>query len=197
MITNKDILIKSGAEKTHYRAGELIFEEGKLPIYYFQIISGRVKLNNYDETGREFIQGIFSKGESFGESTLFTDFNYPINAITMWETTVFRLSRKKFLNLMIEFPELSLTFTKSMAERLYFKYVMLFNNTCNPSKKLMGLLNYFKSVHSKKEPFAYEIPFTRQQIADFTGLRVETVVRTIKKLYEERLLSIKNGKIYI
>jgi CRP-like cAMP-binding protein len=42
----------------------------------------------------------------------------------------------------------------------------------------------------------FTVPFTRQQIADMTGLRVETVIRSIKNLEQQRLLSIdEQGKI--
>jgi CRP-like cAMP-binding protein len=34
------------------------------------------------------------------------------------------------------------------------------------------------------------VPFTRQQLADMTGLRVETVIRTIKMME-------KNGKLFL
>lgn len=40
------------------------------------------------------------------------------------------------------------------------------------------------------------IPFTRQEIANFTGLRVETVIRTIKRMEEAAIVEIKNRKIY-
>ena len=38
---------------------------------------------------------------------------------------------------------------------------------------------------------------TRQQIANMTGLRVETVIRTIRHLNEIGSLDIVNGKVFI
>ncbi|MCD9616043.1 helix-turn-helix domain-containing protein [Chryseobacterium gleum] len=32
-----------------------------------------------------------------------------------------------------------------------------------------------------RKKYSFKVPFTRQQIADLTGMRVETVIRTIKK----------------
>lgn len=46
----------------------------------------------------------------------------------------------------------------------------------------------------KKHSFL--VPYTRQQIADLIGLRVETVIRTIKKMETENLLLIDHSKIY-
>lgn len=43
----------------------------------------------------------------------------------------------------------------------------------------------------------YEVSLTRQQLADLTGLRVETVIRTIKNLATKKKLEIINRKIFI
>jgi CRP-like cAMP-binding protein len=41
-----------------------------------------------------------------------------------------------------------------------------------------------------------QVMLTRQQIADFTGLRVETVIRVIRILHEKKLLAIQKGKVF-
>jgi CRP-like cAMP-binding protein len=43
----------------------------------------------------------------------------------------------------------------------------------------------------------YTVPFTRQQLADMSGLRVETVIRTVKKMEEDGKLRIVGRKIQI
>ena len=40
------------------------------------------------------------------------------------------------------------------------------------------------------------VPFTRQEIANFTGLRVETVIRVISKMKANKKIDIVNHKIY-
>ena len=44
---------------------------------------------------------------------------------------------------------------------------------------------------------AIKVNLTRQQIANMTGLRVETVIRTIRHLNEIGSLDIVNGKVFI
>ncbi|WP_238349718.1 helix-turn-helix domain-containing protein [Chryseobacterium cucumeris] len=39
------------------------------------------------------------------------------------------------------------------------------------------------------------VPLTRQQIANLTGLRVETVIRSIKKMEREHILKLIGRKI--
>lgn len=59
MVIDENILISAGAETRHYSPSETIFFEGDIPNYYYQIIKGEIKLNNYNEEGKEFIQNIF------------------------------------------------------------------------------------------------------------------------------------------
>ena len=47
-----------------------------------------------------------------------------------------------------------------------------------------------------KDKNGYLVDFTRQQIGDLTGLRVETVIRAIKSLEKKRMLKIINRKVY-
>jgi CRP-like cAMP-binding protein len=40
------------------------------------------------------------------------------------------------------------------------------------------------------------MPYTRKEMSIMTGLRIETIIRTIKKMEKETKVSIKNGKVY-
>ncbi|MDC8100300.1 Crp/Fnr family transcriptional regulator [Chryseobacterium rhizosphaerae] len=196
MIT-EDLLISFGAETINYKAGDLIFREEEYPIYYYQIEKGKIKLNNYTEDGKEFIQNIFSDGHSFGESLLFVDRPYPMNALAMENSFIFRISRESFLNLIKSNPEISLNVYQCLAERMYYKYIMLYNLSFqNPVSKLKLLLDYLKSYHDDKAAYSFQIPLTRQQLASLTGLCVETVIRTIKQMEKDNILKIEQRKIY-
>lgn len=96
MVINENILQSAGAEVRHYTPSEIIFCEGDTPNYYYQIITGEVKLNNYSEDGKEFIQNILSEGQSCGESILFIDKPYPMNAEAITECSILRLHKTFF-----------------------------------------------------------------------------------------------------
>ncbi|WP_160137785.1 Crp/Fnr family transcriptional regulator [Chryseobacterium sp. c4a] len=197
MIT-EDLLLSFNAEIKHYKAGETIFWEEDIPLYYYQIEKGKIKLNNYTEDGKEFIQNIFSDGHSFGESLLFVERPYPMNAVTIADSSVFRLPKASFLNLIQSNPEISLNIYQCLAERMYYKYIMFYNLSFqNPVSKLKLLLDYLKSYHdNNKAPYSFLIPLTRQQLASLIGLRVETVIRTIKQMEKDKIVKLEKRKIY-
>lgn len=192
------LLEKYGAVKKFFAKNETIFEEGKLPMYYYQIISGEVKMNNYNDDGREFIQGIFYKEQPFGEPPLFINQNYPANAISVENAEILLLSKINFIKLLEENPAISLKIIQNLAQRLFYKSVMASEiSTQEPEHRVLKLIDYGISYFDfKKNTNGYLVNFTRQQIGDLTGLRVETVIRTIKALERKGELKIINRKVY-
>ena len=193
-----ELLEKYGALKKSFGKNEIIFEEGNLPTHYYQIISGEVKMSNYNDDGREFIQGIFYKEQSFGEPPLFLNQNYPANAIAVDDSEVLLLPKNNFLKLLEENPAISLKIIENLAQRLYYKSVMAAEmSTQEPEHRVLKLIDHgIAYFNFKKDVNGYLINFTRQQIGDLTGLRVETVIRTIKALEKKGLLKIINRKVY-
>lgn len=52
------------------------------------------------------------------------------------------------------------------------------------------MLVYHKSFYEDQDKFSYEVHLTRQQIGALTALRVETLVRTVKRHEKEQFLKI-------
>lgn len=196
MVIDENILFSAGAEIRDYKPTENIFSEGDTPHYYYQIITGEVKLNNYNEEGKEFIQNFLSEGQSCGESILFIDKPYPMNAEAITDCSVLRLHKSAFFNLLNKSPKLCLEVSSFLSQRLYYKFVMMLNiSSQNPSTRLKGLMDYLKSFQDDESPYSFMIPLTRQQMASLTGLCVETAIRTIKHMEKDKILKIENRKI--
>lgn len=193
-----DLLEKYGALKKSFDKNDLIFEEGNLPTHYYQIISGEVKMSNYNDDGREFIQGIFYREQSFGEPPLFLNQNYPANAIAVEDAEILLLPKDNFMKLLQENATVSIKIIENLAQRLYYKSVMAAEmSTQEPEHRILKLIDHgIAYFNFKKDENGYLINFTRQQIGDLTGLRVETVIRTIKALEKKGVLKIINRKVY-
>lgn len=197
MIENS-LLVKYGAIEKQYAKDETIFFKNDSPRFYFQVVSGEIKMNSYNEAGKEFIQGIFSAGRSFGEPPLFGNFDYPANAVALEESTLFVLRKELFHTLLLENPQVHLKFTEVLANRLYYKATMASGNLNNNAEdRILKLINYLKfQVYKIPNDELYEVELTRQQIADLTGLRVETVIRSLKKMDKTGDIQIQNRKVY-
>jgi len=175
---------------------ETVFFQGEEPRYYYQIVEGKVKMNNYNEDGKEFIQGLFADGESFGEPPLFCAVNYPANAVTLQPTRILLISKCDFFTLLENEKKSCFAILQALSSRLYYKSIMAPEISSNDSeKRILTLLNYIKDQSNANQK-EYQVDLTRQQIADMTGLRVETVIRTIKEIEVKQQIRIKKGKLF-
>lgn len=197
MKIDEQLLSSYSSEIRDYKENEAVFLEDENPAYYFQIVEGNVKVNNYNEDGKEFIHNILGKGQSFGDSFLFTDKKYPVNAYTIKPSKIIRLQRKNFINLIKENPQISMEMNACFSNRIYFKMIMM-QNMANqqPTARITGLFDYLKSYAECENAHSFVVKLTRQQIADFTGLRVETIIRTLKKMEKAGIVKIIDRKIY-
>lgn len=192
-----DLLLSVGAAYKKVAAGDLIFQEGGLCSFYFQLVSGRVRWINIDDEGNEFMQNLVEPGESFGEIPLFDNQPYAASAVAETDVLLLRLHQAEFHQLIIEQPEIHFAFSRLIAQRLRFKFMLLKEIASHcPEQCIKNLLSYLKKNKINFCTDCNKVKLTRQQIANMTGLRVETVIRTIRLLHEKGNLIIDKGKVY-
>ncbi|HET9053986.1 MAG TPA: Crp/Fnr family transcriptional regulator [Cyclobacteriaceae bacterium] len=195
MIPDK-ILLQYNARITRTQKGQLLFSEGDTATDYFQVKEGQVKMFTLNAEGQEFTQGFFDAGESFGEPALLGNFPYPGSAITVAPARIWRLPKEQFLQLLEENFELHLKLDKTLCHRLQYKAMILTEISSHaPEHRLTTILHYLKAKLDGPESEKIIIPYTRQQLADMMGLRVETVIRTIKKMEQKGLLDLEGRRI--
>ncbi len=194
----KELLERYGAVEKSYEKSDVIFEVGTNAHYYYQIISGEVKMNNYNEEGKEFIQGFFKPGESFGEPPLFVNRLYPANAIATEDSVILAIKKDAFKQFLLEHPSEAISIIENLAQRLHYKATMSAEIASeDPEHRVLQLIDYaINHFDLTKDKNGYLVDFTRQQIGDLTGLRVETVIRAIKSLEKKHMLKIINRKVY-
>jgi len=197
MMIPDEILNQYNARIVSLDSGELLFHQGTEAHYYFQVKSGEVKMAHFNTDGQEFIQGIFGPGQSFGEPALFGEFSYPCGAVATKAAEIHKLPADCFFELLENNFEIHRKFNKALSQRLRYKGMLLNEiSSYPPPHRIQTILNYLRNRYGVKDQI-FEVPFTRQQLADMTGLRVETVIKTIKKLESEGNLSIKNHKVIL
>ena len=198
MIIDNDLLLCWGAVHRKVEKDLTIFYEGDEAYFYYQVVSGKVKMVNINDAGKEFIQGLFGPGQSFGEPPLFCGETYPASAVADEDTVLLRLTKDRFLQLLKDNMEIHFAFTRLMAQRLRLKSIFSKEMSCGGAKELIGaLIRRFAATGQAPGKGPVKVNLTRQQIADMTGLRVETVIRTIRCMYDKGEIRLENGKVYV
>jgi CRP/FNR family cyclic AMP-dependent transcriptional regulator len=197
MISN-NLLRAMGAELLSVPESGKIISEGEIGMYYYQLVSGTVKWSNESPCGREIIQEIIIQGEPIAAFTLFDGLPSVATASAMENSEVLRLPKQEFDNLLEKRPELYPMFTKYFVRRLRYKFLALkeFTNS-TPVHRIRVLFDYFKMSGRNYCTHCSRVKLTRQQISFITGLRIETVIRTIRNLAIDQEVFIVRGKIYL
>jgi len=192
-----DVLEKYHAKLVTLRKSQVLFHEGDKALDYFQVEEGSLKMFIASSDGQEFIQGIFTAGESFGEPALIGNFPYPGGAVAIEESKVWKLSGDYFLKMLKENFDLHLKMDQVLCQRLRYKSMVLSEiSSYEPEHRILALLKYYKTKTGESAVLGKTIvPYTRQQLADMSGLRVETVIRTVKKMEKEGKLKLQGHKI--
>jgi CRP/FNR family transcriptional regulator, cyclic AMP receptor protein len=192
-----DILLALGAAYKKVAAGEVIFREGSTACFYYQLVSGSVRWVNIDDDGKEFIQNLIEPGECFGEMPLFDGEPFAATAIAETDSVIIRLHSSSFHQLIMERPDIHFAFSKMMSQRLRYKFLLLKElSKHDPEHSIITLLHYLKEKKKNICGKCNKVNLTRQQIANMTGLRVETVIRAMRHLHDKGQLLIEKGKVY-
>lgn len=193
-----EILLAWGAVYKPVKAEEIIFQEGSACNFYYQLVEGSVRWVNIDDSGKEFIQVMVNPNEPFGVLPLFDSEPFGATAIANTDSLLLRLHKPTFLQMLKEHPEIHVVFSKHLAEMVRNKFSILKAVALNnPEHTISFLLQNFKKKNQHICPKCHQLKLTRQQIADMTGLRVETVIRTMRGMHHKGLLEIKHGKVYL
>jgi CRP-like cAMP-binding protein len=193
MNVDLEILKYYGATYCKVNKGEVLFNEDDLPRFYFQIHKGSVRIVSTSSSGREHFHRLCSKGQSFGLSSLFTDLAYIVSAIASEDAYLFKLPNEGFKKMIAENNGIALKAMTCLSMNIHDKFKTIQLLTCaSPEERLMKFFN----IQKKGSDLKSIVPFTRQQIANYTGLRVETVIRTLSRLKQEDKIKIFNRKIY-
>jgi CRP/FNR family cyclic AMP-dependent transcriptional regulator len=183
-----------------YKKNLIIFMEGDPGEAFYYIKSGKVKVFRTYEDGREHIIHIFSKGDVFGEATLFNNVPYPASA-SVYEDAVIGLIKNEHLeNLLKRNSELTLKIVKLLARKLVLCQNKIRDLTFNDvfSRTASQLLKLSKE-HGRNEEsgIVIEIQLSRQELADMVGTTRETISRVISKFKKERSITERNDSLVI
>lgn len=190
-----NILQRYHAKLVSLNAGQMLVQEGDPASDYLQVEAGTVKMFIVSDHGQEFIQGIFNAGESFGEPALIGKFPYPGSVVAIEPSKIWKLPADYFFQMLRENFELHMKMDQVLCQRLRYKAMVLAEiSSHEPEHRILSLLKHFKSKQGATNA-RIMIPYTRQQIADMSGLRVETVIRTVKKMEREKKLQLEGHKI--
>ena len=95
-----------------------VVEEGLPGDYMYVIREGRAKVTKASEDGREKIMNFLETGAFFGDMALLGDETRSASVKTLEESVLLALSRRDFIDLLRQSPDLALAVIEELANRL-------------------------------------------------------------------------------
>lgn len=190
-------LLKEGATETRYEKGQYIFKEGDPAESFHVLVSGAVKCVKSSPEGRDAVLKVLLPGDLFCcEAAVFDGAPHPGCAQPMGPVTVLKIPKRVYFRLLKENPEAAFEIIKYLGHRLSEAqetakaFALERADQCIAS--LLIKLAERLGTHTD-QGVLLDIRLTRQDVADMTGLALETTIRTISKLTSQRLLA-KSGR---
>ncbi len=190
----ENFIKETNAEIKKHEKNSLIINEGSTSLYFYYLLEGELSVYNLTPEGKEFLQHKVRENNFFGEPAVLLEKPFPGTVeVTSEFAKILRIKRENFLQYLKNNPDWSLEFTKSIAEKSIIKSNSLKNIVfLNPEDRIIKQLNDYKE--GKDEKIIIEL--TRKELSNMTGLRIETIIRTIKKMEKDGKLQIINGKVF-
>ena len=178
------------ATQVYCRPGTTIFSEGELVDSVFGLSHGVVRLYKLLPDGRRHVLAFALPGDFLG-MPLANLHNFSADAIgevalcrfSHGELTKFIQSRPNIMRLMIEFAARELDMARD-------QLLLLGNGSAE--EKVATFLVSWRNRLARLSVFSetVSLPMRRQDIADFLGLKLETVSRTLGKLEQKKVIRI-------
>ncbi|MBC5838860.1 Crp/Fnr family transcriptional regulator [Flavobacterium muglaense] len=181
--------------------GEIIyFSSSDLP-RIFLLTKGHIKIVEIDEDGNEIIKDIIQKGDLFGELSLENDItsNEYAKALTE-DVSICSFLMSDFENLLLQYPNLSLSYTKFVGLKLKNIKNQYSNLVSKDAKN--RLLHFLKEWATKdglidKKRVIIDNYLTQNDIAQIICTSRQTATTLLKELEDMGILSYDRKKIII
>jgi CRP/FNR family transcriptional regulator len=189
-------LLESSASWKKVSKGDQIFSEGLDASAFFIVVSGKVKIFKVSPDGKEHTLHIHGPGDLVAEAAIFDSMVYPASCIALENTTLVRIPRVGFFNLLKKYPELALKMMSSYSKRLRQFVLKIEELSLKDIKsRLAGYLLENSVIENGKT--VCRLTYSKKELSSLLGTIPETLSRSFAFLKQQGLIVEKNNLIII
>jgi len=183
-----------------YKKNDVVLMEEEAGTALFVIVKGKVKVARSSNDGREVILTILSESDFFGEMAILDGLTRSATVTSIEESELFLIQRNDFLNLLREFPEISISLLQELTKRLRsadakIKALSLKDAEGKVATVILQLADDIGKIkHGKVE--IEKLPL-QQDLANMAGTSRETISRTLHSFAKKGLIELDGTKLSI
>lgn len=182
------------------KAGDFLFREGEAFRAIFAVTSGSLKLVNADDSNQELVVGFALAGETLGQTAIYPQ-RYPCSAIALEDSYICELPMTPVNEMAGQVPAIQQNLQHMLNKEnfdLHRQFAMLMARKNAEQRLSAFLLNL--SMRLNERGFSseqFQLPMSRDDIANFLGLRKETLSRLFTKLHQSGAIAVRGKHIRI
>ncbi len=183
----------------NFKKGEVILAEGNSCKGIYVINQGKVKIFQHGPFGKESLITINVSNDFFGMASMLSEQQSVFSATAMEDSTVVFISKENFM----ELHDRSSLVKRNVIQHLVTEQSMLINKLTvlaqYPVKqKVAASLIMLNAIFSRTHGHPENVfNISRDDLASYTGIATESVVRALRTLKDEYIISTKGARINI
>jgi CRP/FNR family transcriptional regulator len=180
-------------------AGERLFRIGDALKSVFVASEGTFKTVGINEAGEEHVLGFHLPGELFGLDAIGTGY-HRCEAIALGKARVCELPFSGLAGVAAQLPSLQMQLLRVMGQSSDRDQDHLDVLTRRQASErialfLQGLSERYRRIGQSGDDF--QLPMSRDEIARYLGLALETVSRSFSRLHEEGVIAVRGRRVQI
>ncbi|MHB1217202.1 MAG: helix-turn-helix domain-containing protein [Alphaproteobacteria bacterium] len=176
-------------------AHDSIFDEAEPASCVYNVTEGVLKIYKLLPDGRRQITGFLFPGDFLG---LMHNDVYAYSAEALTPTKLCRFPREKLEKLLVEIPHLEQRLLSMASHELAAAQdQMMMLGRKSARERVISFLLMLSTAAARRDGLAnpISVPMTRTDIADYLGLTIETVSRTLTQLKKQGLIELLDEKL--
>ncbi len=192
----KSLLKTLEQDATEYTRGHLLLEENSSEHRFYTVMSGWAYSSRLLTDGKRQILDIFLPGQIIGLREVGYDRSLT-SVTTLSPMVACPFPKERLHTIFSEAPRLTDLFFMVMARDQHMLIERIINIGRRPAAERLAHFLLEMRARLQADTSTFELPLNQAILADTLGLTPIHVSRTIKKLREQGLVSVTNGKVTI
>jgi CRP-like cAMP-binding protein len=182
---------------SYYKRGQIIFNQNAIPHGIFVIYSGKVKIFQLSENGKEQIVRMATVGDVIGYRALLSSEYYTSTAEAITNSEICFIPKELFFDLMAKNFDVTSGLMKLLTKDLRLAENKITGLAQKSVKERMAeALLFMKETYGfEKDNKTINVVLTREEIANLVGTATETAIRLLSSLKTENLIDFDGKKI--
>jgi len=196
-LTDRELeLITQTKKRVFFKAGEIIVKQGAPLSHVISFTSGISKVYIESKHDRNLILQFIKPTQFLGGPGIYVESIHFFSVMAVEDSSVCFIDMKIFKQIIRENRDFADAFMQHLSSNGVFNYERFISLTHkNMHGRIADALIYLHTTIFNDRK--HEITVSRQDLAEFTGMSKDSVIRTLKELSEEEVIEVNQKYILV